>query len=210
MKLFNELMRCAEQFPASFTPLLMRLSLMEGLAAIKLLHARAVYDPEREALILETIHHKGQGYGWSQCTIARIQAFFKKNMLIAKLIQEAFIKEHAHSSQTELCDYALRTIGKITEKKVNKDTLLVFTRIVIDELTDTILQSIPFLSDDEAYDRLQQCIENSYILIQKTSLTEAVQGLKYDSRTLAAVVGESHAVTSVRRSNRAEFYSGFV
>ncbi|STX55632.1 chorismate mutase [Legionella beliardensis] len=178
MRLFNEFTKHAQEFPAQFKPLLLRLSVMEGIAASKFIHNRPIYDQDRELLVLENIKIKCSKRGFSQPKINLVQEFFKNNMTLAKLVQEAFVNECNNKSKTQVLNEAIISISKITEQAVSKETLLSSMRIFIDGLTEKLIQNIEFLADDNAYDLLKQIIINCFTQIDTMQLTEVVENFK--------------------------------
>lgn len=183
MKLYNELFKNNALFKPSFAPLLMRYSVMEGFAAIKMIQTKPILDSEREQFILDDIKFKCLSYGFDQYKIEVIQQFFIHNMTIAKLIQDAFTREIQHQPKDEILKYALTSISKVTKQAVDKDSLLISIRLFIDGLTKQIIKNIESLTDDSSFDVLEELVENCFVHIDKIQLGSAIDSLKCEMNT---------------------------
>lgn len=188
MRLFNELSQYEDKFSAAFKTLLMRFSVMETVAAIKFIHDKPIYDPAREILVLDNIKTKCIDRGFSQSKIALIQNFLTNNMTIAKLIQEACMKEYSRKSKVDILDDAIASLSKVTAKAVNEETLLSSERIFIDGITEKVIENIEDLSDNCAYDLLKQLIETCFEHIEKIPLKDAFNNIKDEMKKYQSII----------------------
>ena len=166
------------EFSPQFEPLLRRLCIMEAVAAIKFVNEKPINDPAREKIVLSVLENKCIGHGFDDEKTAFFQEYFKENIIIAKLIQEAFISDRQHASKNEVLEYAVNSIAKITGKEVNKSNLLEIVRLYIDELTDQVILTLNAPSDITNYTVLEQLLINCFGNINKEELSTSINNLK--------------------------------
>jgi chorismate mutase len=197
------------EFSPQFEPLLRRLCIMEAVAAIKFVTEKPINDPAREKIVLSVLEHKCIEHGFDDEKTAFFQEYFKENIIIAKLIQEAFISVRQHTPKNEVLEYATNSIAKITGKEVNKSNLLEIVRLYIDELTDQVILTLNVPSDITNYTVLEQLLINCFGNIIKEELSASIRNLKRITTSYNDMLEhQSVLLTTTAGSEAAEIHSG--
>lgn len=215
IKIFEE--NLLAEFSAQFEPLLRRFSIMEAVAAIKFVNEQPINDPAREKTVLSILERKCIANGFNNEKTAFFQECFKENIIIAKLIQEAFISNYQNASKNDAHEYAVSSIAKITDKEVNRNNLLEIVRLYIDGLTDQIITTLGSESDITNYTTLEQILIHCFRNINQEELCTSINNLKqitmsynetlqqHPSELLTAYMSDKTEETGHRRANESPF-----